>query len=119
MATLIADQRRRGIAELHRLRHRYAARGVELTTCVADGIAAEAIVATATRLKSDLIVIATHGRTGLSHLLLGSVAERVVRAAPCPVLTVRAATPVPRRSTARRSTPARRGATRRRPRVVA
>jgi len=37
----------------------------------------------------DLIVIGTHGRTGISHALLGSVAERVVRKAPCPVLTVR------------------------------
>ncbi|MCC7424792.1 MAG: universal stress protein [Planctomycetaceae bacterium] len=37
----------------------------------------------------DLIVLGTHGRSGLSHLFLGSVAERVVRAAPCPVLTVR------------------------------
>jgi nucleotide-binding universal stress UspA family protein len=37
----------------------------------------------------DLIVLATHGRTGLSHVLLGSVAERVVRKAPCPVLTIR------------------------------
>jgi nucleotide-binding universal stress UspA family protein len=38
----------------------------------------------------DLVVMGTHGRTGLSHLLLGSVAERVVRGAGCPVLTVRA-----------------------------
>jgi nucleotide-binding universal stress UspA family protein len=37
----------------------------------------------------DLIVLATHGRTGLSHVLLGSVAERVVRKAPCPVLSIR------------------------------
>lgn len=37
----------------------------------------------------DLIIISTHGRTGLSHLLMGSVAESVVRKAPCPVLTVR------------------------------
>ena len=37
----------------------------------------------------DLIVMGTHGRTGASHLFLGSVAEKVVRAAPCPVLTVR------------------------------
>jgi nucleotide-binding universal stress UspA family protein len=39
----------------------------------------------------DLIVIGTHGRTGLRHVLLGSVAERVVRTAPCPVLTIRGA----------------------------
>ncbi len=39
--------------------------------------------------KYDLLVLSTHGRTGLSHLLMGSVAERVVRTAPCPVLTVR------------------------------
>jgi universal stress protein A len=38
----------------------------------------------------DLIVMGTHGRSGLSHLLLGSVAERVLRMAPCPVLTVKA-----------------------------
>lgn len=37
----------------------------------------------------DLIVIATHGRTGLTHLLMGSVAETIVRSAPCPVLTLR------------------------------
>lgn len=37
----------------------------------------------------DLIVMATHGRTGLDHLVMGSVAERVVRMAPCPVLTIR------------------------------
>ncbi len=41
----------------------------------------------------DLIVIGTHGRTGLAHALLGSVAERVVRLSPCPVLTVRACQP--------------------------
>jgi nucleotide-binding universal stress UspA family protein len=37
----------------------------------------------------DLLVLATHGRSGLAHFLLGSVAERVVRSAPCPVLTIR------------------------------
>jgi universal stress protein A len=43
----------------------------------------------AVELKSDLIVIATHGYTGLKHVLLGSTAERVIRHAPCPVLVVR------------------------------
>jgi len=49
----------------------------------------ETIVAHALENRVDLIVIATHGRTGLSHVLLGSVAERIVREAPCPVLTIR------------------------------
>ena len=47
------------------------------------------IIATATAVAADLIVIATHGRTGLKHVFLGSTAERVVRHAYCPVLTVR------------------------------
>jgi len=49
----------------------------------------EGIVSYAREAAIDLIVIATHGRTGLSHVLLGSVAERIVREAPCPVLTIR------------------------------
>jgi nucleotide-binding universal stress UspA family protein len=48
----------------------------------------------------DVIVVGTHGRTGLAHLVLGSVAERIVRRAPCPVLTVRAQ---PKPSEARQS----------------
>lgn len=48
----------------------------------------EQIVRAAGVLKTDLIVIATHGYTGLKYLLLGSTAERVIRHAPCPVLTV-------------------------------
>ena len=47
------------------------------------------IVAAAKTHKTDLIIIATHGYTGLKHFLIGSTAERVVRHAPCPVLTVR------------------------------
>jgi nucleotide-binding universal stress UspA family protein len=47
------------------------------------------IVDQAAREKVDLIVMGTHGRKGMAHLFLGSVAERVVRTAPCPVLTVR------------------------------
>ena len=48
-----------------------------------------AIVAAAAEKGADLIVMGTHGRTGLAHVLLGSVAERVVRTAPCPVITVK------------------------------
>lgn len=56
---------------------------------VLEGNAAHDIVDFAKEKKSDLIVIATHGRTGLEHLLMGSVTEKVVRRAPCPVFTVR------------------------------
>jgi len=62
-----------------------------VTTDVRWGAPAEAIVDYAAEVGADLLVIATHGRTGLSHVLLGSVAERFVREAPCPVLTVRTA----------------------------
>jgi len=53
------------------------------------GSPARTIVDYATASASALIVMGTHGRTGLAHLLMGSVAEQVVRSAPCPVLTVR------------------------------
>ena len=47
------------------------------------------IIETATEIDADLIIIATHGHTGVEHLLFGSTAEKVVRKAPCPVLTLR------------------------------
>jgi nucleotide-binding universal stress UspA family protein len=47
------------------------------------------ITEVASEKNADLIVMGTHGRTGLAHVLLGSVAERVLRTAPCPVITVR------------------------------
>jgi nucleotide-binding universal stress UspA family protein len=53
------------------------------------GLASHEIVETAKDLDVDLIVIATHGYTGWKHFCIGSTAERVVRAAPCPVLVVR------------------------------
>jgi nucleotide-binding universal stress UspA family protein len=52
-------------------------------------VAVDQIIQAARRFKCDLIVLATHGRTGLKHVLMGSVAENVVRRASCPVLTVR------------------------------
>jgi nucleotide-binding universal stress UspA family protein len=63
--------------------------GVSVETRVVSGIPSEYIVRVAQELPADLIIMGTHGRAGMSHLLLGSVAERVVRKAPCPVLTVR------------------------------
>jgi nucleotide-binding universal stress UspA family protein len=63
--------------------------GVKTIYCVASGIAAKEMVKYVRKFDIDMIVIATHGRTGLPHLILGSVAERVVRLSPVPVLTVR------------------------------
>ena len=65
-----------------------AAEGVEITTHLAEGRHYSVIVESAKKLGADLIVMGTHGRSGLSHLVLGSVAERVVRLAESPVLTV-------------------------------
>ena len=61
-----------------------------------QGVAWREILASQGELEADLIVIGTHGRTGLAHVFLGSVAEHVVRASPVPVLTVHATLPLQR-----------------------
>jgi nucleotide-binding universal stress UspA family protein len=58
-------------------------------TIVRTGSANEEIVNLATDERAELIIMGAYGRTGLNRVLLGSVAERVIRFAPCPVLTVR------------------------------
>ncbi len=65
------------------------AAGVRVRTRLRPGVPADEIVRAAADEGADLIVMGTTGRTGLAHVLLGSVAERVVRRATCPVLTVR------------------------------
>jgi len=60
-----------------------------MITTLADGPRTPRALDYATRASIDLIVTGTHGRSGVAHALIGSVAERVVRTAPCPVLTVR------------------------------
>jgi universal stress protein A len=62
---------------------------VKVVRRVVVGIPYRKIVVVAADEKLDLIVMATHGRTGFNHLFVGSVAEKVVRTAPCPVLTIR------------------------------
>jgi len=62
---------------------------LQATSTVVYGSPVASIVKAAESCGADLIVMGTHGRRGMGHLLLGSVAERVVRLAPCPVLTVR------------------------------
>ena len=64
--------------------------GIDVTPALLSaGSPADAICTYAGREQIDLIVVSTHGRTGLAHLLIGSVAEKIVRHAPCPVLTLR------------------------------
>lgn len=65
-------------------------RGLSVEIAAVEGYAATVIVQEAHARHTDLVVIGTHGRSGLRHLLLGSIAERVVQKAHCPVLTVRA-----------------------------
>jgi nucleotide-binding universal stress UspA family protein len=67
--------------------------GVAVERHVTEGDPAAVIVHSARELSADLIVLGTHGRTGLGRLLMGSVAEQVVRKAACPVLTVSAPFP--------------------------
>lgn len=63
--------------------------GSPVKSAVRVGAPAEEILRFARDEAMDLLVVGTHGRTGLKHLVLGSVAERIVRQAPCPVLVVR------------------------------
>ncbi len=62
--------------------------GVVVETDVEEGFAGETILRRATEGKFDLIVMGTHGRTGMARLIMGSVAESVLRSAPCPVMTL-------------------------------
>lgn len=63
--------------------------GVTLEMRVVDGVPADTIIATARREQADLIVMSTHGRSGLARVLMGSVTEDVLHSAPCPVLVIR------------------------------
>jgi nucleotide-binding universal stress UspA family protein len=67
------------------------AEGLSARSALRRGMAYREVVALATDERADLVIIGTHGRGGVDRLLLGSVADRVIRLAPCPVLTVRAA----------------------------
>ena len=69
--------------------------GTEGDIVVVHGVPFHEIVETAKTQKVDFIVMGTYGRTGLQHVLLGSVAEKIVRLAPCPVLIARQPTIVP------------------------
>lgn len=75
--------------KLSRLTEELRAQGIEAEPVFGSGLAHNEIAKTAKELDVDLITLATHGRTGLSHLLFGSTAEKIIRLAPCPVLVVK------------------------------
>ena len=85
----LADLLKHASSQLVDLKGRAERRGIAVATRVATGIPSEEVVTAARAEDSDLIVVGTRGKTGLAHVLLGSTAERVIRGAPCPVLTVR------------------------------
>lgn len=92
-ATTVAqvyDEQRRWVQDELDVRAKNAAAGnLRVRTRLETGSAPETIAAIAREESADLVVVGTHGRTGLDRVMLGSVAERVVRVAPCPVLVVR------------------------------
>jgi nucleotide-binding universal stress UspA family protein len=86
----LAELMKEASQELVELKARAAGQGISAETKIATGIPSEEVLAAAMGEEPDLIVVGTRGRTGLAHVLLGSTAERIIRAAPCPVLAVRA-----------------------------
>jgi universal stress protein A len=86
---MVADDEHRALGELDAFTIPSADEIPSIVREVRLGVPFEAIIHYAIGHEVDLIVMGTHGRRGLSHALLGSVAEKVVRNAPCPVLTVR------------------------------
>lgn len=71
------------------MKSRVMDRGIAVHTRITNGIPSQEVLAAAEADDVDLIVVGTRGKTGLEHVLLGSTAERIIRAAPCPVLAVR------------------------------
>ncbi len=93
------DAARRERAQAHQYVHglagRLASQGVRARSCIAEGPAAQAILDQAAQQEATLIAMTTHGRTGISRWLVGSVAEKVVRSSRVPVLLIRSFLPTP------------------------
>lgn len=87
--TVVVEAQKWVADELERWAEGARTKGITVRTIVLNGSASQEIVRLAADEHADVIVMGTHGRTGLNRALVGSVADRVVRTAPCPVLTVR------------------------------
>jgi nucleotide-binding universal stress UspA family protein len=77
--------------ELNKMVARARGKGINARMVMRNGVPHQEIVELAKEESTDIVIMGTHGRSGLSRVLLGSVAERVIHFAPCPVLTVRKA----------------------------
>jgi nucleotide-binding universal stress UspA family protein len=84
------DIREAATQQLAKWRDKVKGKKIEAEAEVSPLFPSEAIASTAERIGADLIVMGTRGLSGFKHVMLGSVAERTVRIAPCPVLTVKA-----------------------------
>ncbi len=87
--TVDLEMDKRAIEELNKLAQKEIPSDLKAKTIVKTGKPFIEIIETASEENIDLIIIATHGHTGVEHILFGSTAEKVVRKAPCPVLTIR------------------------------
>ena len=83
------EMREKAELEMENLLKNSTIKGFRLKKIVKDGIPFVEVTAYAQEEKIDLIILATHGHTGVEHILFGSTAEKIVRKAPCPVLVVR------------------------------
>ena len=87
--SVLTEEQTAGEEHLTKVANELKASGFDVEPVFVFGKPYMEIVKAATDFDVDLIVLASHGRSGVSHLLLGSVAEKVVRLAPCPVFTVK------------------------------
>ena len=83
------DMNTRAESELNSLAKNFIDKALEFEVMIKTGKPFVEIIETATEKDVDLIIIASHGHTGVEHILFGSTAEKVVRKAPCPVLSIR------------------------------
>jgi len=83
------EAKQRAVTQMNDLRRRYVPQEIACDVVVELGDPYEELMKLARQRRVDLIVTATHGRTGLDHLVMGSVAEKIIRHAPCPVFVVR------------------------------
>jgi len=90
-ADLVEDMQKSATREMEKWAAEAAVKVKSVEKDVVRGVPFVEIIRTAKEKNADMIVIGTHGRTGIDHMLFGSTAEKVVRKSPCPVLTVRMA----------------------------